>query len=91
MPVETTIEGRAVAKAKSRGWKNIPLKVRGRRGRLDQLFLRDGRAVFIEFKQPYGSLSPDQGVEIASLEKHGFTAAVCDTVDGALAVLREHE
>ncbi len=52
----------------------------GGRGWPDRTLFYFGRVYFVEFKDPYGSLSPQQIATIADLGKMGFGVAVIDSV-----------
>ena len=49
---ESTVEKSVCAYAKSRGCMVVKLNGPGHRGIPDRMFLKDGRAMFIEFKAP---------------------------------------
>ena len=55
----------------------------------DVLFLfKDGRAVFIEFKDPTQTLKTTQEVKIDILRKQGYEVYVCDNTGIGCALLR---
>ena len=78
---ETKFEEKCCDLAKFYGWHHRKLKWIGRRGAADRLFLKDGRAVFVEFKRPdgTGSLSANQEREIQKLRDAGAEVWVVDS------------
>ena len=46
-----------------------------------KIFLKKGRIVFVEFKQPGGKLSPLQIRQIKKLRLQGFTVLVVDSIE----------
>jgi len=80
--LEKDVERRLVAQLKKLGIKHIKLSAVGRRGLPDrQIFLSNGRALFIELKSPsrLDNLSEGQKKEIAKLRSLGFPVLVsCD-------------
>ena len=81
---ESSIEQAACRKAKAAGW--LPIKL-GQSGMPDRLFVKDGEAVFIEFKTPTGRVSKLQIHTIALLEEYGAEVYICRSVDQAKMVL----
>jgi hypothetical protein len=77
MPLERTITDGILRLAKSRGF--WCLKVHGgpfqKSGIPDCLFIKDGRAVFIEVKQPGKKPSPLQEVRIDEIRRIGGAVA----------------
>lgn len=80
--LEKDVERRLVAQLKKLGIKHIKLSAIGRRGLPDrQIFLDNGRSLFIELKAPgrASNLSDGQAKEIAELRALGFPVLVsCD-------------
>ncbi|MCD7711890.1 MAG: VRR-NUC domain-containing protein [Firmicutes bacterium] len=74
---EKELEAACTRYARERGWLSIKLENTGHTGIPDRLYLKDGRAVFVEFKTPgSGRLSLFQSHWLKRLEKEQFTAVV---------------
>lgn len=86
-PLESTIEGKAVAFAKSRGWWEAKIMRANKRGIPDRLFIRWGRVVFIEFKREGEVASMQQQLRMAELIAQGVEAYCFDSYDAAIAIL----
>ncbi len=52
MELEVSIEGRCIKLAKDDGWFTRKVAWRGRRSAPDDVFAKEGRTVWIEFKKP---------------------------------------
>jgi hypothetical protein len=78
---ESTLEKKAVEFAHACGWSFFKLAKTGKRGTPDRLFLRNGEAVFIEFKAPGEKPTKLQLYRIRELIKDGFTATWFDNLD----------
>lgn len=77
--LERDVERRLVARLKKAGIKHIKLTSPGRRGLPDrQIFLQNGRALFIELKAPgrLDNLSTNQEKEISELQALGFPVLI---------------
>jgi len=85
--LEREIEGKARLWAVSRGWLVYKFTSPGKRSVPDRLFLRGGRAVFIEFKTAAGRLTPGQKREIGRIQDAGCECYVCRSVEDAQRVL----
>lgn len=85
--LERDIEAKAVALAKSYGWLAYKFTSPARASVPDRLFLREGVAVFIEFKSEKGRLTVGQEREHARLRAAGFPVFVCRSVQEALDAL----
>lgn len=83
MSRESDIESTIVRWAAGRGIASIKLSGPHDRGKPDRVFLRHGRACFIEFKRPGGRLSRLQEFWIAKLRRLGFECEIHDTLIGA--------
>lgn len=83
--LEKDVERRLVAQLKKLGIKHIKLSAVGRRGLPDrQIFLSNGRALFIELKSPdrLNNLSEGQKKEIEELRTLGFPVLVsCNAME----------
>jgi hypothetical protein len=78
-PRETTVESRVCKFAKGRGWEH---KKVGTNGWPDQMFLRRGTVLFIEFKRAKGGrLSEKQKRRIPWLRLNGFTVYTIDNFE----------
>lgn len=84
---ESLIEKKAVAQAKDKGWLSIKLSGAGDKGKPDRVFLKDGRAVFIEFKQKGKRPTKLQELWLERLREKGFTACVVDDVANIEVIL----
>ena len=74
---EKELEAACTRYAREQGWLSIKLENTGHTGIPDRLFLKDGRAVFVEFKTPgSGRLSLFQSHWLKRLEREQFTAVV---------------
>lgn len=89
MRPEQKIEEAAVSLAELHGWKAIKVTSPGVRGRLDRLFIKGGRHVWIEYKRPGLGCrpSPLQADELEDLLAHGAEAYVHDSVAATAKVL----
>lgn len=85
--LEKTVEAKAVAYAKSRGWWTSKFVAPGLRGVPDRIFIRQGRTLFIEFKQAGATPSTQQLRRHAELAGAGATVAWCDSFEAAAEVL----
>ena len=85
--LEKDIERKACEWAKRQGWLAYKFTSPQRRSVPDRLFLKDGRAVFIEFKRPGGRLTAGQTRELRKLQQAGFMAEVAWSVEDAKAWL----
>jgi len=82
---ESAIEGKVVKWARDHGYLTVKLQLS--RGWPDRLFLFNGRAVFIEFKQPGGRATVMQEIIIERIRAQGIKAFVCDNIVEAIAIL----
>lgn len=81
---EHVIETKAKKFARANGWRFVR-KVRwiGRRAAPDDLFVKKGRHVWVEFKRPGEKPRPGQDREIARMRKAGMEVHVIDNLDDA--------
>lgn len=85
---EATIERTICKEAKAAGWLVRKLKFIGLRGAPDRIFGRGGVTIAIEFKRHKGEARVQQLKRIAELRSaFGWQVFVCDTLDGARAIL----
>ena len=83
--LESDIERAACNKARLDNW--LPVKV-GHSGFPDRLFIKNGRYVWIEFKQPGGWVRRLQKVRIFELRAKGAEVHVCEKVSEAMEILK---
>lgn len=81
--LEKDIERKACDWAKAEGWLVYKFTSPARRSVPDRLFIKDGRAVFIEFKRPGGKLTEGQHRELQRLQSAGMDAEVAYSVEDA--------
>lgn len=75
---ESTVEKHWCDYAKKRGWIAVKLAGPNHRGIPDRVFLRNGRAVFVEFKAPGRKPTELQQKWIRDLHNAGFHAMTVD-------------
>ena len=78
--LESGIEEKVQKFAEARGWLVRKMKWIGRRGAHDRLYIREGRVVFVEFKQAGKTPDPLQEREHRRFEEHGAEQVVIDSV-----------
>lgn len=83
---ESVIENTVCAHAEMNGWLVRKLSWLGRRGAPDRLFMRNGMAVFVEFKATGETPDPIQVREIARMRKAGMTVHVIDDIEVGCAL-----
>jgi hypothetical protein len=84
---EATIEKSVCARAKQLGCLVVKLNGPGQRGLPDRMILRDGRALFIEFKAPGKKPTALQLKTRDKLLKLGFIATVIDDKENGIATI----
>jgi Holliday junction resolvase len=84
---ESAIERAVCAKARREGHLVLKLSAPGYRGQPDRMFLKDGKACFIEFKAPGKKPTALQMKWMNDLTDAGFRAACHDNVEEALTWL----
>lgn len=89
MRKESKIEKDSVKMAEVDGWYSRKFTSPGRRGAFDRVFMKAGRIVWIEYKDPERKLKLDplQGVEYRKLKAHGAEAFVCESTEGTCQIL----
>lgn len=87
-PLESDIEGDAVAFAERRGWWVAKFVSPGRRGVPDRLFIRGGRHVFVEFKRGDETARRQQTKRHREMREHGAEVHVIDNLKDAYDLLR---
>ena len=77
--------------ARATGWLAWKMKIEGRNGCPDMLFMKNGRVIFCEFKSPNGRLSVQQQLRIAELKAHGIEVYVVSDPAIGMAILDGQE
>jgi hypothetical protein len=88
--VEKKIERDTVRVAELDGWYVKKVVTPGRKGAFDRLFIKEGRHIWIEFKDPEGKPSELQWKEYGKLRDHGAEAHFCDNYADGKAILGIH-
>lgn len=88
--VEKKIERDSVRTAEHHDWYVKKIVTPGRRGSFDRLFIKNGRHVWIEFKDPHGVISSHQDTEWRKLIDHGAEAHFCDSYQQCKDILGIH-
>ncbi len=88
--VEKKIERDTVRAAEMDGWYVKKIVTPGRKGSFDRLFIKQGRHVWIEFKDPNGEISELQWKEYGKLQDHGAEAHFCDSYSDGKTLLGIH-
>jgi hypothetical protein len=83
---ESVIEGAVCDYATVRGWLVRKLGWIGRRGAPDRLFMKGGRAIFVEFKATGEKPDPIQVREIARMRSAGMEVHVIDDIEAGNAL-----
>lgn len=78
---ERSVEASVCAVAQKLGWLCFKFTSPGNAGVPDRLFLRAGRAVFVEFKAPGKKPRPEQRLQMEKLQAAGFLCYVIDSAD----------
>ena len=86
--LERQVERPAKAYAKERGWWLAKFTSPGLNGVPDDIFIRNGVVIFIEFKRPGGELRPQQVKRIREMREHGAKVHVIDNLGDAYALLK---
>lgn len=77
---EAQIEKRVSEHAKRKGWLVYKFQSPAQRGVPDRIFLKDGRAMFIEFKAPGKRATKQQLATHEKFREQGFDVFVIDDV-----------
>lgn len=80
--LESKIEAQCVKWAKDNGWLSYKFVSPSNRGVPDRMFLRDGKTVFVEFKQPSKKPSTLQARQIVLLKSYDFKVFVITSLEG---------
>lgn len=84
---EAPLQDWACAKAEAAGWYYRKVRWVGRRNAPDNVFAKDGRTVWIEFKRPGEEARATQGREIQRMRDAGMEVHVVDNPLAALRIL----
>jgi|AntDeeMinimDraft_6_1070357.scaffolds.fasta_scaffold29016_2 hypothetical protein len=84
---EAPLQEWACDQAEAAGWLHRKVKWVGRRNAPDDVFAKDGRTVWIEFKRPGGQPRPGQVREIDRMKGAGMEVHVVDNPLIALRIL----
>ena len=85
---EKKVEQKAKRWARDHGWYARKFTSPSQRSVPDDLFLKDGKVIFIEFKREGETPTPAQWVEIDTIRKNGGHADWADDAEIAIAILR---
>lgn len=85
--MESPIEETSCKLAEDAGWIVRKLKWIGRRSAMDRFFLKEGRIVLIEFKNPGKTVKGGQSKEYELFKAAGAEVHVCDNVFQVLRIL----
>ena len=88
MTREIEIERPSKDFAKHRGWFVCKLMKCDINGMPDDLFIRNGQVMFIEFKAPGEQPTPQQVRRHKQIRQHGIPVHVCDSLEDARELLR---
>ena len=80
--LESKIEKQCVNWAKDNGWLSFKFVSPCNRGVPDRMFLKQGKTVFVEFKQPGGKISTLQRRQIERLRAWDFKVFIIDSLEG---------
>ncbi len=78
--MESPIENVVCMQAEKHGWISRKLKWIGRRSAMDRFFLKEGRIVLMEFKNPGETVKGGQSSEVELFKAAGAEVYVCDNV-----------
>lgn len=84
---ESTLEKKVTAYAAIKDWQSYKLSGTGDRGKPDRLFMKNGRAVFVEFKRAGRQTTKLQALHLERLTANGFTALVIDDLTQGKALI----
>lgn len=88
MANEKKIERDSSRTAEVHGWMAKKFTTPGRRGAFDHIYVKDGRVVWIEFKDPDGTISELQSDEYDALIEHGADAHFCYSYEQCKQILK---
>lgn len=90
MGPESTIESKVCRWCRANGIYPLKLAGPGERGKADRMFMRHGRACFVEFKAPGKRPTALQLKWLEERAEDGFPAVWCNDADEAIAWLKFH-
>ena len=79
--LESTVESCTIQYAEQRGWWHRKCVWLGRRGAPDQIFVRRGMVLFVEFKKPGKPPNRQQAKQHGKLRNKGANVFVIDTLE----------
>ena len=88
--LEKKIEQKAKRWARDHGWYARKFTSPSQRSVPDDLFLKNGKVIFIEFKREGETPTPSQWEEIKTIRRKGGHADWADSCEIAIAILRGH-
>ena len=80
---ESAIEKRCRLLAEKRGWLQFKIEKTNVNGFPDRLFVKNGKTVFVEFKNDAGVLRPEQERIIALMRSYGADVYVISSLEEA--------
>lgn len=88
---ESKIEKTSRLIAQKYGWFQIKIEKASINGFPDRLFIKEGRTVYVEFKNDNGRLRPEQDRVISQMREHGAEVYVISTKEEADVVFGQIE
>lgn len=86
---ESLIERKSKLLAEQRGWFQLKIEKCNKRGFPDRMFIKNGRVVFVEFKNERGRLSEEQKRMISSLrDEYKAEVWVISTLEEAYGIFK---
>lgn len=85
---ESRIERKAKLLAQQLGWFQVKVEKTSVRGFPDRLFIRNGKTIYVEFKNETGRLSEEQVRVITQMREHGAWVYVISTLEEANAIFK---
>ena len=83
---ESSIERKCKLLAQQKGWFQVKIEKTSVRGFPDRLFIRDGKTMYVEFKNEVGRLSDEQVRVIAQMRERGADVYVISSMEEANAI-----
>ena len=85
---EADLERKCCEWAKAHGWLAFKFVSPGRAGVPDRVYLRNGHAVFVDFKAPGKKPTDLQWLLISRIRYAGFSVLVCDDFETFMLTLK---
>ena len=85
---ESKIERKCKLLAQSQGWFQVKIEKCSVRGFPDRLFIRNGKTMYVEFKNEVGRLSDEQIRIIEQIREHGADVYVISSLEEANAIFK---